>query len=144
MSKDEITCVECGCVMTGDVFSADPQRRRFFAMLRDVHGNLPDHLRQRWPSSETLRKHALIAVGHCDVMTVVAGSKTAAPSIAAAFRSKDSYCIVDVRGDVLTIYTAKSMARRFLLKAQFHEVASKVWDWIYKETGIDASGSEAA
>ena len=137
-------CPECGVVIDSDIMSADPQRRRFFAMLRDVHGNFNDDLRRRFPSSETLRKHGLIAVGHCDVMTVLAGSKAAAPGIAAALTSKDRYCVIDIRGEVLTVYTARSMSRRGLLKTHFHDVSQKVFDWVYQTTGIDPSLSEQA
>ena len=141
---NDFYCPECGCLVSSDLMSADQMRKRFFAMLRDVWANLKDDMRRRFPSSETLRKHALIAVGHCDVMTVVAGSKAAAPGIAAALASKDRYCIIDIRGDVLTVYTARSMSRRGLLKPQFLDVSQKVFDWIYLQTGIDPALSEAA
>jgi hypothetical protein len=124
--------------------SADRMRMRFFAILRDIHGNLNDDLRRRFPSSETLRKHALVAAGWCDVMTVLAGSKSAAPGIAAAFQVKDRYCIIDIRGEVLTIYTARSMMRPALLKHQFLEISEKALDWILTQTGIDGRLSEAA
>ena len=143
MTKD-ITCPECGCSLTSDVMSADPQRRRFFAQLRDIHGSLPDHLRQRWPSSETLRKHALIAAGHCDVMTVVAGSKAAVPGLVAAFMAIDRFCIVVPSGTVLMVSRARSMNRTNLLRPQFHEVAEKCFAWIEAQTGIDGRLSEAA
>lgn len=145
MSGD-LHCHECGCVIGADTMSADPMRRRFFAALRDAHTNLNDADRRRFPNSEVLRKHALIAVGWCDVMTVVAGSKSAAPGIKSAFLMKDQYCIVDISktGDVLTIYTARSMARRVLLKPQFRDVSDKVFDWIYQTTGVDPAKSEAA
>jgi hypothetical protein len=144
MTKYEPHCAECGALISSDIFSADRMRMRFFAILRDIHGNLNDDLRRRFPSHETLRKHALIAVGWCDVMTVVAGSKAAAPGIAAALLSKDQYCLIDIRGDVLTMYTARSMSRRGLLKPQFLEVSEKVFAWIEAETGIDGRLSEAA
>jgi hypothetical protein len=122
-TQPDIHCHECGAIMSSDLFSADKMRMRFFAILRDVHGNLNDELRQRFPSSEMLRKHALIHVGHCDVMTVLAGSIEAAPSIAAAFVRKLPYCIIDIKGDVLTIYEALSMSRPALLKADFLRVS---------------------
>ncbi len=134
-----IHCPECGCEIGGDYMSADPARRYFFAALRETHGNLrPEHL-ERWPNAEALRKHALIAVGHCDVMTVACGSKTAAPMVAAAFRTKDRYCVATVNRDVVMICTARSMARRVLLKKDFLEVSQQVFNWIYQETGIDAA-----
>ncbi len=142
--SQEHSCPECGIVFSSDIFSADPMRRRFFAIVRDIHRNLSGDVLRRFPSSEALRKHALIAVGWCDVMTVLAGSKKAAPGIAAALQSKDRYCIIDINGDVLTMYTARSMSRRALLKKQFHEVAEKALHWIEDQTGIDGHMSEAA
>jgi hypothetical protein len=145
MNKPDFTCPECGVVLTSDIFSADKMRRRFFAHLReDVWGSLKEEHVRRFPSPEILRKHALIAVGHCDVRTVVAGSRSAAPDLAKAFEAMDSYAIVTVQGDVITIYQAKSMARRFLLKPQFNDVAEKVWTWIYQQTGIDGRMIEAS
>lgn len=142
MNGKGIQCPCCGEEIGGDYMSADPMRRRFFAALRDVHANLGEQLRDRFPNAEVLRKHALIAIGYCDVMTVACGSKAAAPQIANAFRLKDQYCIASVRGDVVTIFTARSMARRVLKKREFMDVAQKVFDWIYRETGIDAEQSQ--
>jgi hypothetical protein len=139
-----IQCPCCGEDISGDYMSADPQRRRFFAALRDVHENLPDHLRARWPNSEIMRKHALIAIGYCDAMTIACGSKAAAPGIAKAFEVKDNYCVAQVNGAVVTVFTARSMARRALLKKDFHSVADQVFAWIHQATGIDPAQSYSA
>lgn len=144
MTDKSIQCPCCGETLTGDYMSADPMRRMFFAAIRDAWGNLPDAMRERFPNAEVLRKTALINVGYCDVMTVVAGSKSAAPQIANAFKARDQYCIAIPRGDVVTVYTARSMARRVLLKKDFREVADKVFHWIAEQTGIDPSQSHEA
>jgi hypothetical protein len=136
-----IQCPCCGEEISGDYMSADKSRRYFFAALRDAWANLPDQMRDRFPNAEVLRKNALIAIGYCDVMTVVAGSKSAAPQIANAFKARDQYCIAIPRGDVVTIYTARSMARRVLLKKDFLQVADRVFAWIAETTGIDPSQS---
>lgn len=140
----DIHCPECGCLVTGDYMSADKSRRYFFAAIRDAWGNLPDAMREQFPNAEILRKHALIAIGYCDAITLAVGSKAAAPQIAAAFRMKDQYCIATVRGDVVTVYTARSMARRVLLKRDFREVADKVFHWIASTTGVDPAQSHEA
>lgn len=140
----DIHCPDCGCLVTGDYMSADPMRRRFFAALRDAHANLPDAMKERWPNAEILRKQALIAVGHCDSITLACGSKAAAPAIANAFQMKDAYCLATVRGDVVTVYTARSMARRVLLKKDFLKVAEAVFAWIAEQTGIDPAQSPEA
>lgn len=137
MTDKAIHCPECGCEIGGDYMSADPMRRRFFAALRDAYASLRDEHRERWPNAEVLRKHALIAIGYCDVMTLACGSKAAAPQIAAAFHAKDHYCIATVRGDVVTVYTARSMSRRVLLKRDFINVAERVFAWVHEQTGID-------
>jgi hypothetical protein len=141
MTDKAIHCPDCGCEISGDYMSADKSRRYFFAALRDAWANLPDQMRDRFPNAEVLRKNALIAIGYCDVMTVVAGSKAAAPQIANAFKARDQYCIAIPRGDVVTIYTARSMARRVLLKKDFLQVADKVFHWVHEQTGIDPSQS---
>lgn len=144
MTDKAIHCPDCGCEIGGDYMSADPMRRHFFAALRDAWANLPDAMRERWPNAEILRKHALIAIGHCDAMTIACGAKSAAPGIANAFRAKDAYCIAIPRGDVVTVYTARSMARRVLLKKDFREVADKVFHWIAEQTGIEPGKSHEA
>jgi hypothetical protein len=144
MTDKAIHCPDCGCEIGGDYMSADPMRRRFFAALRDAWSNLPDAMRDRFPNAEVLRKHALVAIGYCDVITLAVGSKAAAPQIASAFRMKDQYCVATVRGDVVTIYTARSMARRVLLKKDFLQVADRVFAWIAETTGIDPSQSHEA
>lgn len=140
----DIHCHECGALISGDYMSADKTRRYFFAALRDAWSNLTDQHRERFPNAEVLRKHALIAIGYCDVITLACGSKAAAPQIGAAFRMKDTYCIATVRGDVVTVYTARSMARRVLLKKEFGQVAERVFAWIAETTGVDPSKSEEA
>lgn len=138
MSKD-VCCPNCGEEISGDYMSADPARRRFFAALRDAHASLrPEHL-ERWPNPEILRKHALVAVGYCDAMTIACGSKSAAPRIANAFRLQNQYCIALVKNDVVTVFTARSMARRALPKKEFLQVAQRVFDWLYQQTGIDTN-----
>jgi hypothetical protein len=140
MSKP-ICCPSCGEEISGDYMSADLSRRRFFAALRDLHANLRQEHLERWPNPEVMRKHALIAVGYCDAVTVACGSKTSAPQIANTFRLLNQYCVALVKGDVVTVFTARSMARRALQKKEFLQVADRVFGWLYEETGIDASKS---
>lgn len=137
-------CPECGCVISGDLYTADKMRQAFFANLHEVYASLPDHQRRQFPNVEILRKHALIACGHCDVMTVACGSKSAAPGVAAAFRLKDQYCIANIDGSVVTVMTARSMARRELKAPQFRKLALELFAWIKNQTGIDAGELEKA
>lgn len=141
MTGKSVHCPECGCDISADYMSADAARRRFFAILRDVHANLRDEHRERWPNAEILRKHALIAVGHCDALTIACGSNTAAPNVANAFRLKDQYCVASIRGSVVTVFSARSMARRALPKKDFMRVADQVFAWLHAQTGINPTQS---
>ena len=140
----EMHCPECGCIIDRDLYSADKARQRFFAALRDTWQSLPDHMRRRFPNSEVLRKHALIAAGHCDVITIIVGTKSGAENVKSALEAIDRYCIVDMSGGVLTRYSARSMSRPILKGKGFHEVVHKVTDWIAEQTGIDMDQREAA
>jgi len=120
--------------------SADSSRRYFFAALRDAHSNLRDEHLQMWPNAEIMRKHCLIAIGHCDQVTLPC-TKATAPQIANTFRLFNQYCVALVKADTVTVYTARSMSRRALPKKQFLEVSRLVFDHISAVTGIDPSQS---
>jgi hypothetical protein len=139
MSKP-IACPECGTEISGDYMSSDPARRFFFAALRDAHANLRDEHLQLWPNPEIMRKHCLIAIGYCDQVTVIC-TKATAPQIANTFRLLNQYCVAKITNDIVTVYTAKTMARRALPKKQFLEVARRVFDHIAQTTGIDPAQS---
>ena len=114
-------------------------RRRFFAIVRDVWANLPDHLRAQYPHSEILRKTALCRTGWCDVQTVTAGNKTAALEVAAMAKRLDRYAIVDVQGTVVMVFTARSMRKRVCPKKTFIDVSEKVLDWLSELVGADVA-----
>lgn len=133
------TCPECGCILDDPKEHSDPQRRRFFAIVREVWVNLPESLSQQYPDSEVLRKTALCRTGWCDVQTVVAGNKAAALEFAAVIRRIDRYAIVDVQGTVVMVFTARSMQKRQCPKKQFGEVSGKVLDWLSNLIGSDVA-----
>ena len=144
MKQQDHICPECGCIISADIFSADKMRQRFFAIVKDVHRNLAGDLLTRFPNSEYLRKYALIAVGWCTVHTIVGMSEKTAAATTAAILFQNPYCIITFNEGVMTIYSAKSMSRRALLKKQFLDVSEKALEWIEQQTGIDGRLSEAA
>jgi hypothetical protein len=62
-----------------------------FAWVHDAWQNLPENLAPLYPSSEHLRKRALIDCGFYDEQIVDAGSNAAALRVAAAFRARDDH-----------------------------------------------------
>jgi hypothetical protein len=116
-------------------------RKRFFACIREAHGTLNERDKQRFPNSEHLRKEALIAAGHCDRIMVVSELSSIA-AIAESYKFLDRYCVVTIKGPVIEIFKARSMARKQLLKVEFLDVQAKIFNWIYQETGVDCERIE--
>ena len=110
--------------------------RHQFAAIRDLWANLPESLGNApyAKSAETLRKHALIATGYADCETIDAGSKAAAERIAAyvgALAIKaHGYCIVQVRGPVVRIWTPHSQSARAMGGDVFQKSKTDVLEWI--------------
>lgn len=132
-------CHECGAILDDPKDQSDPMRRRFFALVREVWLNLPDQHRERFPSSEILRKTALCRVGWAECRVVTCGTKAAAQETALLARHLDRYAVVDVAGTVVTVFTARSMNKRHCPKKTFLQVSEKVLDWLSQLIGTDAA-----
>lgn len=142
MSKD-VHCPSCGTVFEPEDENdhSDPMRRRFFAIVRDVWANLPDDLRERFPSVEVLRKTALCRAGWAECMVATCGTKAATTEMVRVAKSLDRYAIVDVAGTVVTIFTARSLKKRHCPKKTFLQVSEKTLDWLSQLIGTDVSQS---
>lgn len=101
-----------------------------FAWLRDAWMNLPEDLADIYPTAEHLRKRALIQAGFYDEQIVDAGSQAAALRVAAAFRSREEFSLVIVRGSLVILRTAKSQSRRAMTRKEFQESKTAIMDVI--------------
>lgn len=126
MAKN-IHCPDCGCVIGGDVYSADPARRRYFAIIHESFQNLRPPWSEMFSSSEHLRKYALIKAGWCETMPIAAGNKAAAENVAEAIRKLNRYAIATTEGSVVTVYVARSQTRKVQPKALFMPCAEAVY-----------------
>lgn len=102
----------------------------YFACVEDAWQNLSEGQSQQFPTSEHLRKHALIACGYADVRSTVYSSKTDARRTAAFIRPMDTYAIVDVRECVVQVYTAQSQKKKAMGNKVFQESKSAVLEWV--------------
>ncbi len=91
----------------------------YFVMVEEVFDNLPEAYAGRWPTSEHLRKWALIKAGICDQRSIVTASKAEAQRLAAFMRPLDEYAVVDASEAVVTVYTAKSQSMKAMGKDAF-------------------------
>ena len=113
--------------------------RQYFASIKEAWDNLPEHLAERFPTSEHLRKYALIRSGYRDERTIVATSKAEAGRIAAFVRpsADERYELVVVREATVTIYTPKSQSTRAMGRKEFQESKTKVLDLLAEMIGVD-------
>jgi hypothetical protein len=115
--------------------------RHQFAEIAEMWATLPESMAELpyAQSPETLRKHALIVTGYCDVETIDAGTKAAAARIAAYVgdlaRKAHGYAIVKVEGPVVRCYTPHSQSVRAMGSETFQESKTKVLDWIAARIG---------
>ncbi|WP_216073446.1 hypothetical protein, partial [Acinetobacter baumannii] len=67
-----------------------------FAWLHEAWHSLPERYAEQFPSSEHLRKYALIQAGYSNSHSLVCGSKAEALRLAAFIRPMDEFAVVTV------------------------------------------------
>ncbi len=97
-----------------------------FAWLKEAWQSLPEHLAEKFPTSEHLRKWALIRAGYSDSHTIVCSSKAEAVRVAAFIRPMDEFAVVVVQGATVTRYTAKSQSKRAMGAKTFYESKERI------------------
>jgi hypothetical protein len=103
---------------------------QFFAALKTGWLSLPDHLAQQFPTSESLRKYALIRTGFRDERSIAASSRAEALRLASFIRPIDDHAIVTVTGSLVVVYTAKSQSYRQMGKDEFQRSKQAVLDFV--------------
>lgn len=93
--------------------------RHYFALVTEAWRNLPEEIAERFPTSEHLRRYALIRAGFADQRQIVASSRAEALRLAAFVRPMDEYAVVAVDGTVVTVWTAHSQNMRSMGKERF-------------------------
>lgn len=114
----------------------------YFASVNEAWANLPEDQAERWPSSEHLRKYALIKTGFCDQKDFTCSSMAEARRLAAAIGQIDTYAVVNVRRNVVQMFTAKSQSYRSMGKLDFQRSKEAVLQ--YLETLLGTASGELA
>lgn len=107
-----------------------------FAWLKDAWLNLPESLADQYPTPEHLRKRALIDADFYDETIVDAGTNAAALRVASAFRSREEFSLVIVRGPAVVIRTAKSQSRRSMNKKDFQASKTAILEVVSNMIGV--------
>lgn len=107
-----------------------------FAWLAEAWRNLPEDISDLYPSPEHLRKRALIEAGYYHEEVIDAGSKAAALRVAAAFRKREEFSLVVVRGPLVIIRSPKSQSRRAMKKPEFEASKAKILEIVSAMIGV--------
>jgi len=116
---------------------SEVSHRHEFAWLRTAWESLPDNLLDQYPNPEILRKHGLIAKGHCTMTQHVCASVAEAERLAAILRPYDTYAIVRQRGPVVTVYKAVSQSYRAMGAKTFQRSKSDLMEFVGDLLGVD-------
>lgn len=116
-------------------------RAHLFAAIKDAWDNLLDD-DKRFPHPETLRKWALVQVGHCTETDFVLDTERDARATALALRKADEYAVIIRRGKIVKFCTAKSIASNVVKHEEFQAVKTRVMDLL--ATMIDVNRSDLA
>lgn len=108
----------------------------YFACINECWLNLPEHLAERFPSADHLRRYALVKAGFRDERSIVCASKAEAQRVAAFVRPMDGYAVVVVREAVVVVWTAKSQSMKAMGKADFQRSKDAVLDICAELIGV--------
>ena len=114
--------------------------RHEFAFVAEAWNNLPDALVETFPTSEHLRKAALIATGWYREMIVEAGNAAAALRVAAYAKGRDEFAHVVTRGPTVIVRWARSQrmhGQDRMDKAEFQKSKDDILGWISNLLGVD-------
>lgn len=109
----------------------------FFAAVHEAWKNLPEHLSKKHPTSEHLRKWALIKGGFADERSIACDSNAEALKVAAFIKPMDEYSVVVVRDDVVKVFTAQSQSARTMDKKAFQDSKTAVLEIVSEMIGVD-------
>lgn len=108
--------------------------RHAFAELDAAWASLPEGLQGApWAANpETFRKHLLIVCGFSNSRVITTASPIEARHIASVLSQlateAHGYCICDVRGGVITLWTPQSMSYRTMSRDEFQTVKDALLD----------------
>lgn len=109
---------------------SDASHNHYFAAIKNGHDSLPDAFRDEYPTTEHLRKKALIRKGYCSHRDHVCASKAEASRLRAFIRPMDEYAIIEARECVVRIYTAMSQSKKAMGAKDFQESKQAVLNFI--------------
>jgi hypothetical protein len=101
--------------------------KQYFAALHEAWHSLPESLALEFPTSEHLRKYALIQAGFCNITKLTWGQT----------KRTDEYAVVTNVDGVTTVYEAQSQSYRAMGKKQFQESKDAVLRYLDRVLDVE-------
>ena len=101
--------------------------RHYFAAVHQAWLNLPEHLVDEFPTSEFLRKWALIKAGYRKSSKVVCPTNAEAARHCAFISEMDGFAICEVDGRTATVHVAESQSIPAMGREKFQESKDAVF-----------------
>jgi hypothetical protein len=111
----------------------------FFAIINEAWKNLPEDLADDFPSSEHLRKWALIKAGFCTEAKIVCANNDTALTLVSEVKAMDKFALIAIDGKLVTIWRAASQRKDAMGKAEFQEAKERALHIISELIGTDAT-----
>lgn len=114
--------------------------RHEFLFVREGWQNLPYEIGEKFPTTEHLRKAALIATGWFTETILQADSVAAARKVAAYVKSEDAFAHIRISGRTVVVRKARSQRMRGpgrMNKADFQASKDDILHWIAQLLGVE-------
>lgn len=114
----------------------------FFASVNSAWQNLDEEALKRYPTSDHLRKWALIKAGFYDETNIVFETSQDAVRGASMARKLDQFAVVTVKENVVRIFTAQSQSLINADKERFKEQSAAVLEILSGKIGVSQKALE--
>ena len=116
----------------------EKSHRHEFAWLKEAWKQIPERLAAEYPTTEHLRKRALIEGGFYDEQVIDAGSEAAALRVMQAVRSFPGECfsMVFIRGRYVFVRRAKSQSKAAMGAADFQRSKTAILEIVSDLIGV--------
>lgn len=111
----------------------------YFAALNEAWKNVREDVAERFPTSEHLRKWALVKAGYADERSIVCSSKAEALRLAAFIRPLDEYAVIVVREATIKVFTPQSQSMRAMGKKDFQASKDAVLEIVSGMIGVKSA-----
>ncbi len=110
--------------------------RHYFAVVHEAWMNLPEKVAEQFPSSEHLRKRALVQAGFSEDRSIVAPTRKMAREVGALVRFSDPFAVIVIHGTAVHVRTAKSQSTRAMGAAEFKRSKAAVLEILAQQVGV--------